>query len=138
VLPAYTWYAAPRGALTFVNTRTAEYLGISNDHPLRFGIDIGAEWDHQFALLHPDDREDAGQYWAGRLRAGEGGGHSYRVRGTQEDYRWFHTRMEPLRATDGTLLLWVGATLDIEELKCAGASIARERGEIPRLRGKRF
>jgi len=35
VLPAYTWYAAPRGALTFVNTRTAEYLGIPNDHPLR-------------------------------------------------------------------------------------------------------
>src|ERR1700733_8059561 len=33
VLPTYTWYAAPRGALTFVNTRTADYLGIPNDHP---------------------------------------------------------------------------------------------------------
>src|ERR1700739_1389348 len=55
LLPAYTWYAAPRGALTFVNTRTAEYLGIPNDHPLRFGIDVGADWDHSFALLHPAD-----------------------------------------------------------------------------------
>jgi hypothetical protein len=119
VLPAYTWYAAPRGALTFVNTRTAEYLGIPNDHPLRFGIDVGAEWDHSFALLHPDDREDAGKYWSSRLRMGEGGEHSYRVRGVRGDYRWFLTRMEPLRASDGTLLMWVGATLDIEELKRA-------------------
>jgi PAS domain S-box-containing protein len=116
VLPAYTWYAAPRGALTFVNTRTAEYLGIPNDHPLRFGIDVGAEWDHSFALLHPDDREDARKYWASRLRTGEGGEHSYRVRSAQGEYRWFLTRMEPLRGSDGTLFLWVGATLDIEEL----------------------
>jgi PAS domain S-box-containing protein len=116
VLPAYTWYAAPRGALTFVNKRTAEYLGVPEDHPLRFGIDVGAEWDHSFALLHPEDREDARQYWSSRLRTGEGGEHSYRVRSAQGDYRWFLTRMEPLRASDGTLLLWVGATLDIEEL----------------------
>jgi PAS domain S-box-containing protein len=119
VLPAYTWYAAPRGALTFVNTRTAEYLGIPIDHPLRFGIDVGAEWDHSFALLHPDDREDARKYWSNLLRTGEGGEHSYRVRSAQGDYRWFLTRIEPLRASDGTLLLWFGATLDIEEPKRA-------------------
>jgi PAS domain S-box-containing protein len=116
LLPAYTWYAAPRGALTFVNTRTADYLGIPNDHPLRFGIDVGAEWDHSFALLHPDDREDARKYWSSRLRTGEGGEHSYRVRSAQGDYHSFLTRMEPLRSSDGTLLLWLGATLDIEEL----------------------
>jgi len=113
VLPAYTWYAAPRGALTFVNTRTADYLGIPEDHPLRFGIDVGAEWDHSFALLHPDDREEARKYWSSRLRTGEGGEHRYRVRSAEGDYRWFLTRMEPLRASDGTLLLWIGATLDI-------------------------
>ena len=125
VLPAYTWYAAPRGALTFVNTRTADYLGIPKDHPLRFGIDVGAQWDHSFALLHPDDREDARKYWSSRLRTGEGGEHSYRVRSAQGDYRWFLTRMEPLRASDGTLLLWIGATLDIEELKRAEQALRR-------------
>jgi PAS domain S-box-containing protein len=116
VLPAYTWYAAPRGALTFVNTRTADYLGVPKDHPLRFGTDVGAEWDHSFALLHPDDREDARKYWSSRLRTGEGGEHNYRVRSAQGDYRWFLTRMEPIWASDGTLLLWIGATLDIEDL----------------------
>ena len=34
VMPAHTWYAAPSGALTFVNKRTADYLGLPKDHPL--------------------------------------------------------------------------------------------------------
>src|SRR3984957_11140967 len=116
VLPTYTWYAAPRGALTFVNTRTADYLGIPNDHPLRFGIDIGATWDEWIPLLHPDDQEKARKYWSNCMRTGETGELSYRVRSAQGDCRWFLTRFEPLWASDGTLLLWVGATLDIEEL----------------------
>jgi PAS domain S-box-containing protein len=118
LLPAYTWYAAPRGALTFVNTRTAEYLGVPKDHPLRFGIDIGAQWDDWVPLLHPDDQEEARKYWSNLLRAGESGEHSYRVHSAQGNYRWFLNRIEPLRASDGTLLLWLGATLDIEELMC--------------------
>ena len=40
-IPAYTWYANPTGGLTFVNTRCADYLGLSSDHPLRLGIDTG-------------------------------------------------------------------------------------------------
>jgi PAS domain S-box-containing protein len=116
VLPTYTWYSAPSGGLAFVNNRTAEYLGVPKDHPLRFGIDIGAKWDDWVPLLHPDDQEEARKYWFNLLRTGEGGEQSYRVRSAQGDYRWFNTRIEPLRASDGTLLLWMGATLDIEEL----------------------
>lgn len=33
-----TWYAAPTGALTFVNERTADYLGLPKDHP--FGSEL--------------------------------------------------------------------------------------------------
>jgi PAS domain S-box-containing protein len=116
VVPAYTWYAAPAGALTFVNKQTAAYLGLPKDHPLRFGIDIGAQWDDWVPMLHPDEQEDARKYWSNCLRTGETGEQGYRVRSGQGDYRWFLTRFEPLRAGDGTLLLWVGATLDIDEL----------------------
>ena len=35
VIPAYTWYADPSGALTFVNKRHADYLGLPKGHPLR-------------------------------------------------------------------------------------------------------
>jgi PAS domain S-box-containing protein len=73
VLPAYTWYATPSGALTFVNKRTGNYLGVPKDHPLRFGIDTGARWDDWVSLLHPDDREEARKYWSNCLRTGEAG-----------------------------------------------------------------
>jgi PAS domain S-box-containing protein len=118
VLPAYTWYGTPSGSLTFVNKRQGDFLGVPKDHPLRFGIDIGAHWDDWIPLLHPDDHEEARKYWSNLLRTGVGGEHDYRVRDAQGDYRWFLTRAEPLRASDGTLLLWIGTTLDIEELKC--------------------
>jgi signal transduction histidine kinase len=133
VLPAYAWYAAPSGALTFANKRTADYLCIPKDHPLRFGIDIGAQWDDWVPLLHPDDREEARTYWSNCLRTGKAGEHSYRVRNAHGDYRWFLARFEPLRASNGTLLLWVGATLDIEDLKRAEQALRTEHERLRQL-----
>jgi PAS domain S-box-containing protein len=119
VIPAYTWYAASSGGLTFVNKRTADYLGLPKDHPLRFGIDIDAAWDAHIAFLHPDDHEETRKVWSTCLRTGEAGEVSFRVRNAQGGYRWFLSRAEPLRASDGTILQWVGVNLDIDELKSA-------------------
>jgi hypothetical protein len=116
VIPAHTWYASPSGGLTFVNKRTADYLGLPSDHPLRFGIDVGAQWDAHLPFVHADDREETQENWSTRLRTGEGGEGSFRVRSAQGDYRWFLSRAEPLRASDGAILQWVGVNLDIEEL----------------------
>ena len=104
MIPAYSWYAAPSGGLTFVNKRTADYLGLPKDHPLRFGIDIGAQWDAHIPLLHPDDREESRTAWSTCLRTGEAAEFGQRVRNAQGEYRWFLSRAEPLRASDGTLL----------------------------------
>ena len=57
VLPAHAFYALPNGALTFLNARLADYLGLPKDHPLRSGTDTGTEWDSHISFLHPDDRE---------------------------------------------------------------------------------
>jgi PAS domain S-box-containing protein len=133
VIPAYTWYGAPSGGLTFVNRRTADYLGLPEDHPLRFGIDIGAQWDDWVPLLHPDDQEGARKAWPVNIRTGEASEFSFRVRNAQGGYRWFLSRVEPLRASDGSLLLWVGVNLDIEELKCAEQALREREAKIRRL-----
>jgi PAS domain S-box-containing protein len=130
VLPTYAWYAAPSGGLTFVNKRTADYLGLPKDHPLRFGIDIGAQWDAHIPLLHPDDRKESRKAWSTCLRTGEAAEFSLRVRNAQGDYRWFLSRAEPLRASDGTLLQWVGVNLDIEELKCAEQALRESEAKF--------
>ena len=127
VIPAYTWYALPSGALTFVNERTANYLGLPKDHPLRFGNDTGAAWDSHTALLHPDDREEARRVWSTCLSTGTAGEFTFRVPSAQGKYRWFLTRAEPLRASDGTLLYWIGVNLDIEDRKSAEEALQQNQ-----------
>jgi PAS domain S-box-containing protein len=117
VIPAHTWYALPSGALTFLNERAANYLGLPKDHPLRFGIDTGAEWDSHTTFLHPDDREEARRVWSICLRTGTAGEFTFRVPSIEGKYRWFLTRAEPLRANDKTLLYWIGVNLDIDDRK---------------------
>lgn len=133
VIPAYAWYAAPSGGLTFANRRTADYLGLPNDHPLRFGIDIAAPWDAHIPLLHPDEREESRKAWSTCLSTGEAAEFSQRIRNAQGDYRWFLSRVEPLRATDGTLLQWVGVNVDIEELKRAEQAVRESEYKLRQI-----
>jgi formate hydrogenlyase transcriptional activator len=124
MIPAHTWYAAPAGALTFVNERYADYLGLPKDHPLRFGVQTGTAWDSHIPLLHPDDHDETCRVWSTCLTTGSADEVSYRVRNAQGTYRWFLSRVEPLRAKDGTLLYWIGINLDIEERKQAELYLA--------------
>jgi PAS domain S-box-containing protein len=119
VIPGQTWYAAPTGALTFVNERTADYLGLPTDHPLRFGIDTGAAWDSHIPLLHPDDHDETRRVWSNCLKTGSPDQLAFRVRDARGSYRWFISCTEPLRASDGKLLYWIGINVDIEERKQA-------------------
>jgi PAS domain S-box-containing protein len=130
VIPAYTWYAVPSGALTFVNERSGDYLGLPKDHPLRFGVDTGAEWDAHIPLLHPDDRDEARRVWSVCLSAGSAGENSQRIRNAEGEYRWFLSRVEPLRASDGTLLYWIGVNLDIEDRKRAEEKVRQSEREL--------
>jgi formate hydrogenlyase transcriptional activator len=119
LIPAQTWYAVPSGALTFLNERGSDYIGLPKDHPVRLGIDTGATWDSHIPLLHPDDHEETRRVWSTCLRTGCAGQVSFRVRNAAGGYRWFLSRAEPVRASDGTLLYWIGISLDIEDRKQA-------------------
>ena len=130
MIPAYTWYAAPSGALTFVNKRNADYGGIPEDHPLRFGIDVGAAWDSHIPFLHPDDHEETRRVWSACLSSGRAGEVTFRVRGAEGNYRWFLSRTEPLHASNGTVLYWIGINFDIDERKQAEVELRRSRAYL--------
>ena len=119
MIPAFTWCAAASGALLFVNSRCADYLGLPKDHPLRFGTDTGAAWDSHIPFLHPDDHEEMRRVGSDNLRTGHTTEASCRIRDAQGNYRWFLSRTEPLRGNNGTILYWIGINLDIDERKQA-------------------
>src|SRR5882724_5212723 len=127
MVPAFTWLAAPSGALLFVNSRCADYLGLAQDHPLRFGTDTGAAWDSHIPFLHPDDHQEMRRVASDNLKTGGTAEASCRIRGAQGNYRWFLSRTEPLRANDGTILYWIGINLDIEERKQVEVELRRSK-----------
>jgi formate hydrogenlyase transcriptional activator len=133
MIPAFTWYAAPSGALLFVNTRCADYLGLPKDHHLRFGIEAGAAWDSHIPFLHQDDHEETRRVWSDCLKTGRPSEVSFRVRNAEGRYHWFLSRAEPRRGNDGTLLYWIGINLDIEERKRAEQELREILDTIPAI-----
>src|SRR5713101_6854131 len=133
LIPAFAWYCNASGGLTFLNERGSDYLGLPKDHPLRFGIDTGAEWDSHIPLLHPDDREESRRVWSICLSTGSAVENSFRVRNAEGGYRWFLTRVEPLRASDGTRLYWIGVNLDIDKRKRAEEKIREQEMEFRQI-----
>jgi formate hydrogenlyase transcriptional activator len=130
LIPAHVWYASPSGALVFVNSRSADYLGLPQDHPIRFGIDVGGAWDSHLALLHPDDHEETRRVWSTCLRTGSAGEVTFRVRHVEGWYRWFLSRAEPVRAANGTMLFWVGVNFDIDKRKRAEQKLQQQETEL--------
>jgi PAS domain S-box-containing protein len=124
-IPAYTWYALPSGVLTFVNEGYADYLGLAKNDPLRLGLEVDVPWDTHIQLVHPEDHEETLRMGAACNRTGTAGQAVFRIRSSEGEYRWFLSRLEPLRASDGTLLYWIGINLDIEERKRAEATLRR-------------
>src|SRR6202521_3035231 len=124
-VPAFTWYSVPSGTLTFVNHRYADYLGLASDHPLRFGVETRVAWDTHLQLLHPDDHESSRKVGETILRTGGAGQTAFRVRDASGVYRWFLSRVEPFRASDGTVLCFIGINLDLEERKRVEEALQR-------------
>src|SRR5258705_11868076 len=94
LIPTHTWYANPSGAVTFVNERASDYLGLPKDHPLRSGIETGAAWDSHITFLHADDHEETLRVWSTCLRTGSAGQVTFRLLNAEGEYRWFLSRVE--------------------------------------------
>src|ERR1700687_3610668 len=129
-VPAFTWYSVPSGTLTFVNHRYADYLGLATDHPLRFGVETGVAWDTHLQLLHPDDHESSRKVGETILRTGGAGQARFRVRDASGVYRWFLSRVEPFRASDGTVLCFIGINLEMEERKRVEEALRRNEHSL--------
>jgi PAS domain S-box-containing protein len=128
-LPAQAWYARASGALAFVNGATADYLGLPSDHPLRFAADFEAPWDAHLVFLHPEDQPTSSSNWAEQIQTGRPRDDQFRILGADGKYRWFLSRAEPLRDSDGQVRYWVGVNIDIDDKKRASEALdaARER-----------
>ena len=126
-MPQMVWATDAQGNHLYYNRRWYDYTGQSVEESLGFG----------FALaLHPDDTERTVARW--RL-AWEGGADyqiEYRFKRFDGEYRWFVGRAEPVRDTNGDVLMWVGTCTDIDQVKKAQEELGRLY-EAERVRAER-
>ena len=115
-----------------MNERVATFLGLSQDDPLRFGLGKRGSWDSHIPLVHPDDHKEIRRVWSTTIRTGSAREVSFRVRNAEGMYRWFLSRTEPLRASDGTLLYWIGVNLDIDDAKRAEEALSATKKMLAR------
>lgn len=108
VMPHIVWTTDSEGWVNFINERWYEYTGTGRDKPIQ------SAWG---STVHPDDIESAGERYLQIIAGNTGGEFEARTPGDEGTYRWYLTRMQPIRDTSGAPLFWVGTATDIDDLK---------------------
>ena len=105
-LPELAWSARPDGHIEFYNHRWYEYTGTTPEEMEGWG------WQ---AVHHPDHLPVVAKRWQRSIEAGEPFEMEFPLRAVDGSYRWFLTRIRPLRSDDGEIIRWVGTNTDIDD-----------------------
>jgi PAS domain S-box-containing protein len=117
-IPGMVWSARPDGSVDFVNKPWMEYHGLSWDDLSRPG------W---VPPIHPDDIAESVDIWRAAVATGRPSEHELRGRRADGEYRWFLSRVVPLRDELGHIVKWYGTITDIEDRKRAEMLLAGEK-----------
>ena len=86
MIPQIVWEAQPDGNYTDFNRRWYEYTGLTRESSL------GTGW---IMAIHPEDRAPCIERWQQTIETGQPFEIEYRLRGAQDEYRWFLSRAIP-------------------------------------------
>jgi signal transduction histidine kinase len=67
------------------------------------------------------------------VKTGENYEFEYRLRGKDQEYRWFRARAVPLRDQDGQVLRWYGTCSDIHDSKVLEHAMRKSANELERM-----
>ena len=109
-VPVIAWTADTQGWIDWYNHRWYEYTGQTPEE--------AAGWGWQ-AAHHPDDFPDVMERWPKSIATGEPFEMEFRLRGADGRFRWFLTRIHPLRDENGKIIRWYGSNTNIDEQKQA-------------------
>ena len=112
------------GSRDYISERFYEYTGALKGSADGFG------W---IDYLHPDDRERSKAEWMECVKSGRNYETEYRIRGTDDEYRWFRARAVPIRNGEGEVTRWYGTCSDIHDSKLLEQSIRDSAAELERM-----
>ncbi len=121
-VPELAWTARPDGFIDYYNQRWYEYTGTAPEQMMGWGwrdvhdpvmVDaVAARWQRALATGSPVEME-------------------FQLRGADGVFRWFLTRVRPLRDAEGAIVRWFGTNTNIDERVhlLASEKAAREDAE---------
>jgi len=102
----FAWMADADGWVFWYNRRWFEYTGTTLEEMQSVG------WQQ---TLHPDHRDRVIQHFNHCLQTGLAWEDIFPLRGQDGSYRWFLSRAQPIRDTNGSISRWFGTNTDITE-----------------------
>ncbi|MFO0610762.1 MAG: GAF domain-containing protein [Polyangiales bacterium] len=111
-LPELAWSARADGHIDYYNRRWYDYTGTTFEEMQGWG------WErvHDPSLL-----PRVVELWRRSLETGEPFEMEFPLRGVDGEFRWFLTRVLPMRGPDGRVVRWFGTNTNIQALKRAEA-----------------
>ncbi len=123
--PQFVWIAQPDGQLNYCNQYWYDYSGLTQEQTL------GSGWA---SVLHPDDRKRTLEQSNRAQEVGDSYEIEYRVkRSTDGIYRWYLSRMTPIRNEQGQIVKWMGTAIDIHDRKQAEEQLRQSQHFIQQI-----
>jgi len=116
-IPQLAWMAQADGAIVWFNERWFEYTGTTPDQVVGWGWQKAIEPTVLPAVL---DR------WKASIQSGDPFEMEFPIRGADDGYRWFLTRVNAVRDRHGKVLRWFGTNTDVDEVKRAEQALRDE------------
>ena len=120
-IPAFVYSMRPDGWTDFLNKGWLNYTG------LILAEAQGLGWQKAY---HPEDLPAVMKIRTASLGTGITYEHVARIRRSDGVYRWFLTRVAPLRDENGTIVKWYGSNTDIEDRKHAEDALRRSQSYL--------
>ena len=107
-IPNLAWMAEPNGWIFWYNTQWYEYTGTTFEEMQGWG------WKK---VHHPNYVKSVTEEWATKIAKGKPYDDIFPLKGKDGNYRWFLTRVIPIRDKQGKIQRWFGTNTDVTELK---------------------
>lgn len=114
-VPAFVWIGDPEGEILYLSPHIEQLYGANQ-------TDLIADGWH--AAIHPEDRAAMIARWMKSVHTGTPYEHEARLwDGKTQSYRWFLSRATPQWDASGTLIRWIGSSLDIHLTKTTAQAL---------------
>lgn len=107
-MPQLVWVGDANGNINYYNQSMYNFTGIAEDELKDHG------W---IRVVHPDDRAENIRRWREAVEKGNDYVFENRFLTASGDYRWHLSRAIPQKDVYGNIIMWVGTSTDIQEIK---------------------